>query len=57
MPYPPLTAWRITYDNGDVEEINMAAGVTPEQARAYFIGQRFEVTETTFRVGVKVEQL
>jgi hypothetical protein len=58
-PPPPymLTAWRVTYDNGDVDEINMAFGVTYAEAKANFIGVRFEITETTFRTGVKVEQI
>jgi len=55
METKPLTAYRVTYDNGDVENVNMAAGVTLQQAQAYFVGQRFEITETTFRTAIKVE--
>ena len=52
-----LTAFLITYDNGDKQAVNMAAGVTLEQAQKHYIGQRFEITETTFRTGVKVEEI
>ena len=45
--YPPLTAYRIHRDDGTSYVTSMAAGVTLEQARAYFIGQtEFDDTET-----------
>lgn len=55
--HPPLTAFLVTYDNGDKQPVSMAAGVTLEQAKAHYVGTRFEITETTFRTGVKVEEL
>ena len=57
MKYPPLTAFRIHFDDGTSYATNMAAGITLKEAMAYFIGQTFEITETTFRTVVKVEQL
>jgi hypothetical protein len=36
--FPPLTAYRITHDDGTSYVATMAAGVTLKQARAYFIG-------------------
>ena len=55
--YPPLTAFKVTYDNGDVENHSMAAGVTLAQATAYYVGKRFEITETTFRTALAVEEI
>lgn len=56
--YPPLTAFRITFDDGSVMETNMAAGITLAEATAYYVGQRFgNSDERTFRTGVKVEQI
>lgn len=52
-----LTAFRILYNDESTSVTNMAAGVTLEQAQNYFIGNRFEITEKTFRTAVKVEQL
>ena len=37
--YPPLTAYRIFRDDGTSYVTSMAAGVTLEDARAYFMGQ------------------
>lgn len=37
-----LTAYRVHLDNGTDYVTSMAATVTPEQARAYFVGQEFE---------------
>ena len=38
-----LTAYEITYKDGQTTRTNMAAGVTLEQAKAYFIGKRFDL--------------
>ena len=38
-----LTAYEITYENGQTTRTNMAANVTLEQAKAYFIGKRFDL--------------
>jgi hypothetical protein len=58
MKYPPLTAFRITFDDGSVIATNMAAGITLAEATAYYVGQRFvNQDEVTFRTGVKVEQI
>jgi len=57
MEYPPLTAFRVSYDDGSIEETNMAAGITLAEATAHFVGQRFEKTETTFRTATKVEKI
>ncbi len=55
--FPRLTAYRVTYDDGSVQVHSMAAGVTLDEARQHYVGTRFEVTETTFRTGVSVEQV
>jgi len=55
--FPPLTAFRIYYNDGTQSVTNMAAGVTLEQAERHFVGKTFEVTETTFRTAIKVEQI
>jgi len=39
---PPLTAYRVTLDDSSSYVTSMAAGVTLEEARAYFVGQSFE---------------
>ena len=53
-----LTAYRITYSNGDVTETSMAANVTLAMAEAYFIGNQFELDENQPLVtAVKVEQI
>ena len=41
--YPPLTAYRIIYEDGSTSETNMAAGVTLEDAQKYFIGKYFNL--------------
>ena len=41
--FPPLTAYRITYQDGSTSETSMAAGVTLDQAREYFIGKYFNL--------------
>lgn len=38
-----LTAYRITYADGTVEQTNMAANVTLEDARQYFSGKWFDL--------------
>ena len=38
-----LTAYRITYSDGNVTDTNMAANVTLEDARKYYIGKWFDV--------------
>jgi len=55
--YPPLTAYRVFYDDGSTSETNMAAGVTIDDAARHFVGHRFELTETTFRTAVRVERI
>jgi hypothetical protein len=50
-----LTAYRVTYNDGTTQVINMAPYIDLEAARAYYVGTRFEVTETTFRTGVAVD--
>lgn len=59
--YPPLTAYRIIveYADGHREsyDTNCAADIDLSAAQAYFMGQRQEVTETTFRTVVGVEQI
>jgi hypothetical protein len=41
LTYQPLTAYRVTYHDGSTTSTSMAAGVTLDDARAYFIGQWF----------------
>lgn len=55
--FAPLTAYRVTYNDGTSQVHSMAAGVTLKEAILYYVGQRFEVTEKTFRTGVTVEQV
>ena len=57
MDYPPLTSYLVHYDDGDIRATDMAAGVTLKMARDYFLGTRFEITETTFRTCVAVEEI
>ena len=40
--YPPLTAYRVFLSNGTNYVTSMAAGVTLQQARDYFMGQPLE---------------
>jgi hypothetical protein len=39
--YPPLTAYRVTYHDGSTTSTSMAASVTLDDAKKYFIGQWF----------------
>lgn len=56
--FAPLTAWRVTYDDGSVQVQDAAADITLEEARKYWVGQRFvRSDEKTFRTGVTVEQV
>lgn len=41
--YPALTSYRVTYSNGTVCDINMAAGVTLDDARDHFVGNAFDL--------------
>ena len=41
--FEPLTAYRVTYRDGSTTSTNMAAGVTLDQAKAYFIGKWFNL--------------
>ncbi len=41
--YPPLTTYKITYGNGMTTVTSMAAGITLDEARAYYIGQWFDL--------------
>lgn len=55
-----LTAYRITYADGSQSTTNMAAGVTLDDAKAYFIGQRFDLgvyPEERMVEAVDVEQI
>lgn len=54
--YPPLTAFRIYFDDGTNYATNMAAGVTLQQATDYFVGKRFEKNDTTFHTAIRVVQ-
>lgn len=40
-----LTAYRVHYSDGSTIPTSMAAHVTLDMARRYFIGQRFELIE------------
>ncbi len=55
--HPPLTAFRIYFDDGTNYATNMASGVTLQQATDYYVGKMFEKTETTFHKAIRVEQL
>lgn len=55
--YPPLTAYRVFYSDNTHQDTNMAAHVTLEDAQKYFVGNRFEITETTFHTAIRVEKL
>lgn len=52
-----LTAYRVTYSNGQVIPTSMAAGVTLKMAEDYFLGHQFELTEGVTVIAVKVEQI
>jgi len=55
--FATLTAYRVTYDNGDVCIQNASADTTLKDAIDWWVGQRFEITEDTFRTVVSVEQV
>jgi hypothetical protein len=57
--YPPLTAYRITYSDGNVTDTNMAAGVTLADAQEYYVGKWFDVGawDEKLAQAVKVEKL
>lgn len=56
--YPPLTAYRVTMSDGSSYTTHMAAGVTLEDAREYFVGKQFEqADEKTILTAVKVEPI
>lgn len=55
--FAPLTAWRVTYDDGSVEIHDASAETTLADAKAWWVGNRFEINEKTFRTGVTVEQV
>lgn len=55
--YPPLPVFKVTFDDGDVTITSMAANVTLEEAQKYYIGQRFEISETRFHTAVSVTQV
>lgn len=53
-----MSAYRVTYDDGSSHMTSMAHGITLDEARAYFIGQRFEqADERTILTAVAVEQV
>lgn len=58
--YPPLTCYRVYFDNGTSPLINLAAGITLQQATDYYLGKTFidEAPETgkeTRHTCIKVE--
>jgi hypothetical protein len=55
--YPPLTEYLVIYSDGERRPTSLAAGITLEQAREYFIGKRFEITETTFHTTIDVQEI
>jgi len=55
-----LPAYKITYADGSTSRTSMAAHVTLEDARAYFIGQKFDLGVypiENMQEAVKVEQI
>lgn len=56
-PRLPLVGYEITFDNGDTLRTSMAGHVTLWDAEKYYIGKRFEITETTFRTAVSVKKI
>ncbi len=53
-----LTAYRVTMSDGSSYETSMAAGITLEEARAYFIGQPQEQPdEKTILTAAAVEAI
>lgn len=60
MTKTTLPAYRITYTNGQQIVTSMAAGVTLEEAKAYYIGHEFnlgEVDQDNMQTAVAVEQV
>ena len=59
--YPSLTAYRVTYRDGSTTSTNMAAGVTPEDAQAYYVGKWFNFGDVdgpdVMKQAVKVEAI
>ncbi len=56
--HPPLTAYRVFYDDGTSRVTNCAAGITLEEATKYFVtGRPVEITETTFHKAIRVEKV
>lgn len=53
----PLTCYLVKYDDGIERPTDMAAGVTLKDAQEYFVGKRFEITETTFHTCISVETI
>lgn len=52
-----LPAYRVFYDDGTHIDTEMSCHTSLEDARAYFVGVRFEITETTFHTAIRVEEL
>ena len=53
-----LTSYKITYADGSTTSTNMAAHVTLDDAKQYFIGQRFDLgvyPQENMQMAVKVE--
>jgi hypothetical protein len=58
VEYPPLTAYLVIYSDGERRPTAMAAGITLEQARDYFVGKKFtNRDEVTSRTCTAVEEL
>lgn len=61
--YPPLTAYRVFYNDGSEEVYSAAAGITLQQARDYYMprghGVRhyLDIAETRWRDVIRVEQV
>jgi hypothetical protein len=57
----PLTAYKITYDDGTTSTTDMAADITLADAKKYFIGKPFTVEtkngKETKRKAIKVEKI
>lgn len=55
--HPPLTLFRIFYDDGDHTDTNMASFVTLQEAKDHFIGKEFERHDGKMRTATKVIQI
>lgn len=53
--FPPLTAYRVFLNNGTDYVTSMAAGVTLQQARDYFMGQPLEQSDGSTATVINVE--